>query len=79
MNVNVAEIFKDGQNQVVKLPEEFNINDDKVYVNKIGNVVVLLPFHDPWRPLFDSLDKFSDDFMEERKQPKEQIREDLFK
>jgi len=79
MNVIVAEILKDGQNQVVKLPEEFNINDDKVYVNKIGNTVVLLPFHDPWRPLFDSLDKFSDDFMEERKQPKEQIREDLFK
>ena len=79
MNVNVAKILKDGQNQVVKLPEEFNINDDKVYVNKIGNAVVLLPFHDPWRPLFDSLDKFSDDFMEERKQPKEQNREDLFK
>ena len=79
MNVNVAKILKDGQNQVVILPEEFNINDDKVYVNKIGNAVVLLPFHDPWRPLFDSLDKFSDDFMEERKQPKEQIREDLFK
>jgi antitoxin VapB len=79
MNVNVAEILKDGQNQVVKLPEEFNIDDDKVYVNKIGNAVVLLPFHDPWRPLFDSLDKFSDDFMEERKQPKEQSREDLFK
>jgi len=79
MNVNVAKILKDGQNQVVILPEEFNINDDKVYVNKIGNAVVLLPFHDPWRPLFDSLDKFSDDFMEERKQPKEQNREDLFK
>ncbi len=79
MNVNVAEILKDGQNQVVRLPEEFSFNDDKVYVNKIGNAVVLLPFHDPWRPLFDSLDKFSDDFMEERKQPKEQIREDLFK
>ena len=57
MNVNVAEILKDGQNQVVRLPEKFRFNDNKVYVNKIGNAVVLLPYHDPWRPLLESPDK----------------------
>ena len=66
--MNVAEIVQDGKNQVVKLPEEFSLNDDKVYVNKVGNALVLIPYHDPWRPLFDSLDKFSDDFMQERNQ-----------
>jgi len=64
--MNVAEIVQDGRNQVVKLPEEFSFNDDKVYINKVGNALVLIPYHDPWRPLFDSLDKFSDDFMQER-------------
>jgi antitoxin VapB len=77
--MNVAEIVQDGRNQVVKLPEEFSFNDDKVYVNKIGNALVLIPYHDPWRPLFDSLNKFSDDFMENREQPEEQVREKLFK
>jgi antitoxin VapB len=77
--MNVAEIVQDGKNQVVKLPEEFSLNDDKVYVNKVGNAVVLIPYHDPWRPLFDSLNKFSDDFMQERNQPEAQIRENLFK
>jgi antitoxin VapB len=77
--MNVAEIVQDGKNQVVKLPEEFNLNDDKVYVNKVGSAVVLIPYHDPWRPLFDSLNKFSDDFMQERNQPETQIRENLFK
>ena len=77
--MNVIEIVQDGKNQVVKLPEEFSLNDDKVYVNKVGNAVVLIPYHDPWRPLFDSLDKFSDDFMQERNQPETQIRERLFK
>ena len=71
--MNVAEIVQDGKNQVVKLPEEFNLNDDKVYVNKVGNALVLIPYHDPWRPLFDSLNKFSDDFMENREQPEEQV------
>lgn len=77
--MNVAEIVQDGKNQVVKLPEEFSLNDDKVYINKVGNALVLIPYHDPWRPLFDSLNKFSDDFMENREQPEEQIREKLFK
>ena len=66
--MNVVEIVQDGKNQVVKLPEEFSLNDDKVYINKVGNALVLIPYHDPWRPLFDSLNKFSDDFMQERNQ-----------
>ena len=76
--MNVVKIFQDGEIQVVRLPKQFNFNDDKVFVNKIGNSVVLIPYHDPWRPLFDSLDKFSDDFMEDREQPEEQTRENPF-
>ncbi len=77
--MNVVDIVQEGQSQVVRLPEMYSFDDNKVFVNKIGNAVVLLPYHDPWRPLFDSLDKFSDDFMKEREQPAEQIRETLFK
>ena len=33
-----------------------------------------MPFNNPWQTFFDSLDKFSDDFMRERNQP-EQKRE----
>jgi virulence-associated protein VagC len=44
----------------------------------VGNAVVLLPHEDPWRTLFESFDKFSDDFMQVRSQPEVQAREDLF-
>lgn len=47
-----------------------NVAENKVYINKIGNSVVLIPYHDSWRYLFDSLMEFSDDFMEDREQPK---------
>jgi antitoxin VapB len=40
-------------------------------------MVVLLPQDDPWAPLVESLDMFSDDFMKERNQPSEQMRDDL--
>ena len=60
------------------LPKELFPNEDKVYINKIGNAVVLIPYHDPWKSLFDSLDEFSDDFMENREQPQHQSRESIF-
>lgn len=76
--MQVVELHMDGRSQAVRLPEKFCINDDKVFINKIGNAVVLIPYHDPWRSLFNSLDKFSEDFMEAREQPKGQVREKLF-
>lgn len=73
--MKTAKIFQNGQSQAVRLPKEFRFKDDHVYVKKSGNVVMLIPAKDLWESLFDSLDKFSDDFMTERKQPKVQTRE----
>jgi antitoxin VapB len=76
--MEIAELFEDGQNRSVKLPKELFPGENKVYINKIGNAVVLIPYHDPWKSLFDSLDEFSDDFMENREQPQQQSRENIF-
>lgn len=73
--MKTAKIFRNGQSQAVRLPKEFRFKDDHVYVKKSGNVVMLIPAKDSWESLFESLDKFSDDFMTERKQPKVQTRE----
>jgi antitoxin VapB len=75
--MKTAKIFQNGQSQAVRLPKEFRFKDDHVYVKKSGNVVMLIPAKDSWESLFDSLGKFSDDFMTERKQPKGQTR-DIF-
>lgn len=76
--MTVAEVSRDGQGRAVRLPEDVFPGENKVYINKIGNAVVLIPYHDSWKSLFDSLSEFSDDFMEDREQPKEQIRENIF-
>jgi len=73
--MKTAKIFQNGQSQAVRLPKEFRFKDDHVYVKKSGNIVMLIPAQDSWESLFESLDKFSDDFMTERKQPKVQKRE----
>ena len=60
--------------QVIQIPESYRINDDKVYVKRVGNALYLIPYHNPWQNLFESLDKFTPDFMDERSQPAEQKR-----
>lgn len=66
--MHTAKLFQNGQNQAVCLPEEFRFEGNKVFIKKVGNATVLLPMENPWEPLINSLDKFSDDFMDERNQ-----------
>ncbi len=67
--MKTAKIFQNGQSQAVRLPKEFRFDDSEVFIKKSGNVVHLIPRSDSWNSLFDSLKKFSRDFMSERIQP----------
>lgn len=76
--MKIAHVYQDGQNQTIRLPKEFRFKGENVYIKKVGNIVVLIPNENPWQSLFESLDQFTDDYMEEREQPPEQKREDIF-
>ena len=76
--MQTAKIFQNGQSQAVRLPRDSRFSGDRVFIKKVGDVVILLPYHAPWQTLIDSLDEFSDDFMAERVQPPDQKREELF-
>lgn len=73
--MKTAKIFQNGQSQAVRLPKEFRFDDSEVFIKKCGNVVQLIPRTDSWNSLFDSLNKFSVDFMSERVQPELEKRE----
>ncbi len=75
--MRTAKIFQNGQSQAVRLPKEFRFDDSEVFIKKSGNVVQLIPRTDSWNVLFDSLKKFSGDFMSERSQPELDKREDF--
>lgn len=76
--MKIAKLFQNGQSQAVRLPKEFRFEGEEVFIKKVGQVTILIPVKNSWQPLFDSLHKFSDDFMSAREQPKQQEREDLF-
>jgi antitoxin VapB len=76
--METAKLFQNGKSQAVRLPKEYRFRSDRVYIKRVGDAVVLLPYQTPWKTLLDSLSQFSADFMNERDQPPVQSREDAF-
>jgi len=75
--MQTAKLFINGRSQAVRLPKDYRFSGNDVFIKKIGKMVILLPKDDPWSPLFNSLEQFTDDFMESRDQPKQSSREKL--
>ena len=61
--------------QAIRIPKQMKIDDDKVYLKKVGNALYIIPYHKPWQNLYDSLSSFTSDFMDNREQPDNQQRE----
>jgi len=76
--MKTAKLFQNGRSQAVRLPKDCRFDGEEVYVRKIGDAVVLLPRNYGWDSLFDSLNRFSSDFMADRHQPPSQEREQAF-
>jgi len=76
--MQTARLFVNGRSQAVRLPKEFNFRGESVYVQKVGEAVILVPFDKDWEVFMHGLNSFSDDYMSEgRLQGKEQKRKKL--
>lgn len=64
--MDTAKLFKNGRSQAVRLPKQYALPGDEVYVTKVNGIVMLVPKgNGAWKPLLDSLSMFSDDFFKE--------------
>jgi antitoxin VapB len=43
-----AKVFKSGNSQAIRLPKDYRLDSDTVRINRIGNVLVIVPPEDPW-------------------------------
>jgi antitoxin VapB len=77
MGIETIDIKNTKGAQDIRIPEKMRIDDDKVYLKKVGNTIHVIPYHSPWQNLIDSADSFTADFMDERVQPDQQHRESL--
>ncbi|MBQ9199225.1 MAG: AbrB/MazE/SpoVT family DNA-binding domain-containing protein [Lachnospiraceae bacterium] len=58
-----AKIFENGRSQAVRLPKEYRFKEDEVAINKIGDIVFLLPKEDKWAGFLESFKYFTEDFL----------------
>lgn len=73
-----SRVFKSGNSQAIRLPKEYQVEEKELYIQKIGNTIILFPKENPWEAFERSLNEFTDDFMAGgREQPKMQEREEL--
>ena len=59
-----AKIFKNGRSQAVRLPKECRFNTEEVAVNRVGDIVMLIPMDNKWDNFIQAIDMFTEDFME---------------
>ena len=61
--MDTAKIFETGRSQAIRLPKKFRFTGDEVFIQKLGDVVMLIPKEKLWDTFLNGLNGFSDDFM----------------
>jgi antitoxin VapB len=56
-----AKVFKSGNSQAVRLPKEYRLDVKEVSINRIGNVLMLIPMGDPWHVFSEGLKEIGND------------------
>ena len=76
--MQTARLFLNGRSQAVRLPKEYQFNGENVYIQRVGEAVILFPVDKEWEVFINGLNNFSADFMSEgRFQGMDQKREEI--
>ena len=67
----LAKVFQNGRSQAIRIPKEFRVDTQEVYIEKIGDSLIIRPKKDnKWDDFFNLLeDVDTTDFLETRVQP----------
>ena len=60
--------FMSGHSQAVRIPKEYRLPDEDVFVNRVGNTVTLTPKSMLWDSFEHGLQMFTEDFMADGRQ-----------
>lgn len=59
-----AKVFQNGRSQAIRLPKEFRVDADEVYLKKTPEGFLVIA-RDPWELFYEGVAELSDDFMVE--------------
>jgi antitoxin VapB len=58
----LTKVFQSGNSQAVRLPREFRLDSDEVYITKEGNRIIITPRPQNWQGFMQGVGPLSDDF-----------------
>jgi antitoxin VapB len=71
----VGKVFKTGRSQAIRLPKEFRVDVDEVYLKRTAEGFLVIT-KDPWDVFFEGVEELSDEFLaNQRVQPPLESRE----
>lgn len=62
MPVATAKVFTSGNSQAIRLPKEFRLDADEVFISKSGDSLILTPRMRSWENFAEGFTGFSADF-----------------
>ncbi len=67
----IAKVFQNGRSQAIRIPKEFRVNTKEVYIEKVGDTLIIKPKKENrWEAFFSLLEQNdTSGFLEERNQP----------
>jgi antitoxin VapB len=72
--MRTAKVFQNGRSQAIRLPKEFRVDTDEVYLKKTADGFLVIA-RDPWTVFFEGVAELSDQFLVDgRGQPEPQPR-----
>lgn len=66
--MTAAKVFMNGRSQAIRLPKEFRVSSDEVFLKKTSGGFIVVE-RDPWEIFEEGCRELSDGFMAERTQP----------
>ena len=75
MSIATAKLFMNGQSQAVRLPKEFRFEGKEVYIQRLGNKIILSDKKQSWQQFFNEASVFGDDFLSQRDNEEPQERD----
>ncbi len=60
--MQTAKVFQNGRSQAIRLPKDFRVDSDEVYLKKTPEGFLVIA-RDPWEIFFEGVAELSDDFM----------------
>lgn len=66
-DITTTKTFMSGRSQAIRIPKEYRYADDnqEVYINKVGDTLMITPVNSLKETFLKSLTMFTDDFLED--------------